>query len=133
MPTLPGLYAGFLTPPWLVIFMGLLGAVFGWLERWLLSECSPARLVMLAGVVIAALSYEEGLPGMLLAVRAAIVVAVAANVLGLARSRRGARGPESLAPRGDTHAPPAHLMSGPIEVGLAPDNPVSRSGSLLPR
>ena len=88
LPTLPGVYAGFLAPTWLVIFMAFLGAVFGWLERRLLSECTPARLVMLAGAVIAVLSYEEGLPGMLLALRAALVVAAAMKLLELARSRR---------------------------------------------
>jgi hypothetical protein len=91
LPTLPGLYAGFLSPPWLLIFMTLLGAVSGWAERWLLRECTPGRLVLLAGAVTAALRYEQGLPGMLLALRAALVIAMAVKVVEVVRGRLSRR------------------------------------------
>jgi hypothetical protein len=88
LPGLGGLYAGFL-PPWaLVAFLGLLGVLAGWAERWLLRSCTPARLVLLAGAVTAALDFEKGLPGMLVALRAAVVFAIAVKAIEAARERR---------------------------------------------
>jgi hypothetical protein len=87
LPTLAGLYAGFLPWPYLLILMGLLGMVAGWGERWLLRGATPARFVMLAGAVTAALDYEGGLPGMLLDLRAAAIVALAALILDRVRLR----------------------------------------------
>ena len=49
LPTLPGLYAGFLSPPWLALFLAFLGLLCGWGERWLFRHCTPARFVLLAG------------------------------------------------------------------------------------
>jgi hypothetical protein len=71
--------------------MTLLGAVSGWAERWLLRECTPGRLVLLAGAVTAALRYEQGLPGMLLALRAALVIAMAVKVVEVVRGRLSRR------------------------------------------
>lgn len=87
LPTLPGLYTGFLPWPWLIALMAILGGIVGWGERWLLREASPVRFVMLAGAVTAALDYEGGLPGMLLDLRAAAIIAVAAWALDRVRSR----------------------------------------------
>jgi hypothetical protein len=88
LPGLPGLYAGFLTPVWLAGFMAVLGAGAGWAERWLLRSWSPARMVLLAGAVTAALRFEQGLPGMLLAFRTAVAIAIAVKLLAVARGRR---------------------------------------------
>jgi hypothetical protein len=87
LPGLAGLYVGFLSAPWLIMFLGALGALCGRGERWLLRCRTPVRLVLLAGAVDAALCYEKGLPGMLVALRAAIVIAVIVR-LGEAALRR---------------------------------------------
>ncbi len=77
LPGLAGLYAGFL-PSWaLIAFLAGLGLLTGRWERWLLRERSPARLVLLAGAVTAALTYEQGLPGMLVAVRTGVALGLA--------------------------------------------------------
>jgi hypothetical protein len=81
LPTLPGLYVGFLTVPWLITLLALVGAAWGLAERWILARCTPARLVMLAGSVQAACCYEAGLPAMLVALRSTAVIAVAAWLL----------------------------------------------------
>jgi hypothetical protein len=78
LPSLPGLYAGLLPMPWLVMFLGALGVAWALAERWVLRCQSPARMVMLAGMLTAALHYEEGLPAMLVVMRSAAVVAVLA-------------------------------------------------------
>lgn len=76
LPALPGLYAGFL-PPWLLIaFLSLLGALCGAAEAWLFRSHSASRLVLMAGSIIAVLTYEQGLPGMLVAFRPAVAVVV---------------------------------------------------------
>jgi hypothetical protein len=72
------LYAGFLTPLWLVVLLAVLGAVWGRGEQWLLRSATPARMVILAGAVSAALRYEQGVPSMLVAIREAAVIAVIA-------------------------------------------------------
>jgi hypothetical protein len=92
IPGAPGLYFGFLTPAWLMILFGVLGAIFGWFERWLLRECTPARMVLLGGAVVAALRYEAGLPSMLVQMRSAVVLALlVSGVAALRASRRPAR------------------------------------------
>lgn len=88
LPGLAGMYAGFLSPAWLIAFLALLGAVGGWAERWLLRSWTPARLVLLAGAVTAALRFEQGLPGMLVTLRAAVVIAVAVRLAGAVLARR---------------------------------------------
>ena len=77
LPGLPGMYAGFLSPAALVIMLALLGLAAGWGERWLLRSFTPARVVMLAGALRTALLYEQGLQGMLVALRGAVVIALA--------------------------------------------------------
>jgi hypothetical protein len=93
LPTLPGLYVGFLSPPWLVLFLACLGAAFGWAERWLFRACTSARLVLFAGVVIAAFGYQGGLPAMLVDIRAAIFIIIAVKAIGVLRERSRRRVP----------------------------------------
>jgi hypothetical protein len=88
LPGLAGLYSGFLAPGWLIILLGALGALLGWAERGLFRSFSAVRLVLLAGSVIAVLDYEKGLPGMLIAFRAAAVTAAAVRVVQAIRSRQ---------------------------------------------
>ncbi len=114
LPTLPGLYAGFLSPPWLVLFLAFLGLLCGLGERWLFRRCSPARFVLLAGAVIAALVYEAGLPAMLVQLRAAAAIAVVVKVTELARGRSTSPGPRS---RGRTSPAAAGLPAGPDRPG----------------
>jgi hypothetical protein len=87
IPGLPGLYIGFLTPTWLIALFGLFGAIFGWFERWLLRERTPARLVLLGGAVTVALGLEAGLPGMLVQMRAAVALALVVYVVEVVRGR----------------------------------------------
>jgi hypothetical protein len=75
LPTMLGLYIGFLGPLWLVVMLAALGALIGWGERRLFRGTSPVHLVVLAAAVQAALTYEQGLPGMLVALRTAVVLA----------------------------------------------------------
>jgi hypothetical protein len=92
LPGFAGLYMGFLPPVWLAAFLGLVGIVGGIGERFLFRRCTPARFVMLAGAVTCALSYEEGLPGMLTALRAAAVVAAVVKLIEVVRVRRAHHG-----------------------------------------
>jgi hypothetical protein len=78
LPGFAELYAGFLSPPWLIAFLAACGIIGAMYERWLFRHRSPARLVMLAGTLTAAMNFEQGLPGMLVTVRTAAVVAVLA-------------------------------------------------------
>ena len=91
LPTLPGLYIGFLSAPWLIVFLAFIGLLCGWGERWLFRRCTPVRFVLLAGAVIAALFYEKGLPGMLVALRGAVVIAVIVKLIEVMRRPRGVR------------------------------------------
>jgi hypothetical protein len=88
LPGLGGMYAGFLSPAWLIALLGLLGAVAGWAEARLLRMAGPAGLVMLAGSVIAVLDFEKGLPGILLDLRTAAVLALAMKFADMAATRR---------------------------------------------
>lgn len=90
LPCLGGMYAGFLSPAWLVVFAALLGLLAGRGERWLMRRCTPARLVLLAGAVSAVSCYEAGLPAMLVAFRPAVPLAAAVSAAGMLRARRGA-------------------------------------------
>jgi len=80
LPGLAGFYAGFLSWPWLIAFLAVLGLLAGWAERALLRSASAARLVLLAGAVIMALDFEKGLPGMLAGFRAVVLLAVAVRL-----------------------------------------------------
>jgi hypothetical protein len=98
IPGMPGLYIGFLAPQWLVTLFGLLGIAFGWFERWLLRECTPARLILLGGAVVTALWFEAGLPAMLVQMRSAGVIALTVFVVGVLGNRtRSARSSTALA------------------------------------
>jgi hypothetical protein len=87
LPTLPGLYIGFLSAPSLIAFLAFIGLLCGWGERWLFRRCTPVRLVFLAGAVTAALSYEAGLPAMLLELRAAATLAGVVKLIEVIRVR----------------------------------------------
>jgi hypothetical protein len=91
LDTLPGLYMGLLPWPLLLALMAGLGLLCGWGERWLLQMVTPVRLVLLAGAVTAVFAYEKGLPGMLVALRSALLIAVAVKLIMLARVRRADR------------------------------------------
>lgn len=91
LPTLPGLYVGFL-PPWaLIALLATLGVLCGAAEAWLFRSHSVPRLVLIAGSAIAALSYEQGLPGMLVAFRPAVAIAGVAVAVGALRNGRMTR------------------------------------------
>jgi hypothetical protein len=81
LPGLGGMYLGYLSPLSLIAILGALGALAGWGERVLLRSWSAPRLVLLAGSVIGVLDYEQGIDGILLDLRTAVVLAVAARVL----------------------------------------------------
>jgi hypothetical protein len=91
LPTLPGLYIGFLSAPGLIAFLAFIGLLCGWGERWLFRRCTPVRLVLLAGAVTAALTYEAGLPGMLVALRSAAAIAVGVKLIEVMRVRNARR------------------------------------------
>ena len=91
LPTLPGLYIGFLSAPGLIAFLAFIGLLCGWGERWLFRRCTPVRLVLLAGAVTAALTYETGLPGMLVALRSAAAIAVGVKLIEVMRVRNARR------------------------------------------
>ncbi len=87
LPTLPGLYLGFLGPYWVIAFLAGLGVLCGWGERWLFRRLTVVRLVLVAGAMSAALSYEKGLPGMLIALRAAATLVICMKLIEIARGR----------------------------------------------
>jgi hypothetical protein len=85
-----GQYAGMLSPAQSAAFFMLLGGLLGLGERWLLRSCTPARLALLAGAVIAVLWYQAGLPVMVVQMRAAVVIALAVKAAAALRGRRQA-------------------------------------------
>ena len=91
LPTLPGLYTGFLSPPWLVLFLASLGVAFGLAERVLFRRFTSARLILLAATVLAAFTYEAGLPEMLIALRAGVAMAVVVKIIEAMRVRNARR------------------------------------------
>lgn len=91
LPTLPGLYIGFLRAPWLIAFLAFLGLLAGACERLLFRYRTPARLILLAGAIIAALTYEAGLPNMLVTLRSAATVAIVVKLIEVVRVRRARR------------------------------------------
>jgi len=82
---LPGMYIGFMSPLLLLVFMAFLGMACGFGERLLFRRWTVARIIVLAGAVTTALRYEQGLPGMLLAFRAAVVLAVTVKLIEIVR------------------------------------------------
>jgi hypothetical protein len=101
LPGLAGMYSGFLSPPWLILSLAGLGAVCGRAERWLFRRWTPARMVLLAGAVTVAFYYEQGLPGMLIVLRSAVVVALVVKITGALQGRKDApRRPRTTASPG---------------------------------
>lgn len=88
LPGLPGLLTGCLPWPWLILVMGMAGALWGSGERWVMARLTVPRLALTAGLVLAAADYEAGAPTMLVLLRAAAAVAVLAAAAGpVLRSR----------------------------------------------
>ncbi|HEX3958808.1 MAG TPA: hypothetical protein VHZ03_19635 [Trebonia sp.] len=79
IPSMVGTYIGMLSFPWLLLLFFFLGLVFGRFERWLLRECTPARVILLAGAIASALLYEAGLPTIMVQMRAAAALALVAK------------------------------------------------------
>jgi hypothetical protein len=96
LPTLPGLYMGFLASPWLIAFLAFLGLAAGRGERLLFRCCTPARLVLLAGAIAAALAYEQGLPGMAIPLRSAAILAFIVKLIEVVRAKHSRSRPVSL-------------------------------------
>jgi hypothetical protein len=107
IPGMPGLYIGFLAPAWLAALFGLLGVAFGWFERWMFRECTPARLVLLGGTVVAAIWFEAGLPVMLVQMRSAAALAFAVHIVEVLQARaRSAKSSSSPTAPCPTAIPP---------------------------
>ena len=88
VPTLLALYIGFIGPYWLMIFLAVIGVLCGWGERWLFRRFTAARTVVLAAVVEVAFKYEQGLPGMLVALRTVVVLALAVKLIEVSKKGR---------------------------------------------
>ena len=118
IPGLPGLYMGFLAPPWLMALFSLLGVAFGWFERWLLRERTPARIVLLGGAVTAALGLEAGLPAMLVQMRSALAVGLVIYVFQIVRGGAGsANSRSSLAAPSQAAMPQVTATHASPEIG----------------
>jgi hypothetical protein len=89
LPTFLGLDVGLVGPYWTMVLLAAIGVLCGWGERWLFRSVTPVRLVVLAAAVQASLSYEKGLPGMLVALRTAVVLAAAVWLTGAIQVRFG--------------------------------------------
>ena len=85
VPTLLALYIGFIGPYWLMIFLAVIGILCGWGEPWLFRRFTAVRTVVLAAVVEVVFKYEQGLPGMLVALRAVVVLALAVKLIEVAK------------------------------------------------
>jgi hypothetical protein len=89
VPTFLGLYFGFLGPYWLMVFLAIMGTLSGWGERWLFRRYTAVRVVAMATAVQAVFKYEQGLPGILVTLRTAVVLAIAVKVVEAVRGRVG--------------------------------------------
>jgi hypothetical protein len=111
IPSMVGTYIGMLSTPWLLALFAFLGLVFGWFERWMLRRCTPARVALLAGAVASALLYEAGLPAIVIQMRAAVVLAIAAKGAEMLLYRRNLlspqREPQVVSPRASATCGPA--------------------------
>ena len=90
LPGLPGMYAGFVKPFWLIALLAILGLVCGHAERFLLRRRPPTQIVLLAASVSAALTYEAGLPAMLVIIRNGIALALVVRLLSAVLPTRAA-------------------------------------------
>jgi hypothetical protein len=79
IPGMVGTYIGMLSFPSLLLLFGFLGFVFGRFERWVLRECTPARVILLAGAIGSVQLYQAGLPAIVVQMRAAAALALAAK------------------------------------------------------
>ena len=130
LPTFSGLYIGFVGPYGDIAFMAVAGLLSGFGEIWLLRRFTAARIAMLSAAVLAALSYEAGLPAMLPALRTGVILAVALWLA--AKVRRAGHRP---------HAHPASCVPGQCGPGPGPgldrdsspgrEITVARSGEML--
>jgi hypothetical protein len=87
VPTFLGLYFGFLGPYWLMVFLAIMGTLSGWGERWLFRRYTAVRVVTMATAVQVVFKYEQGLPGILVTLRTAVVLAIAVKIIEVVRGR----------------------------------------------
>jgi hypothetical protein len=95
LPTFLGLYLGFLGAGGLIAFLAVLGAAFGWAERWLMRRFTVPRLVALGAAFQASFAYEAGFPTMLVTLRTAAVLAGAVWAVQKARTAYSRRSPQA--------------------------------------
>ena len=91
VPTLLGLYIGFLGSYWLAGFAAIIGALCGWGERWLFRRFTPVRVVVMAICIQVVFKYEQGLPGILVTLRTAVVLAIAVKIIEAVQHRGAGR------------------------------------------
>ena len=90
VPTFLGFYFfGFLGPYWLMVFLAIMGTLSGWGERWLFRRYTAVRVISMATAVQVVFKYEQGLPGILVTLRTAVVLAIAVKVVEAVRGRVG--------------------------------------------
>lgn len=65
----------------LLIIALLAGVLLAVADRWALRKANPVRLLVGAGLVLGVLVYEQGLPGLMGATRAAVVLGIAMTLL----------------------------------------------------
>lgn len=106
LPGFAGMYIGFLSPAGLIMFLAAAGLLAGWAERLMFRCQFPVRMVLLVGGVIAAMDYEQGTQGILVAVRSAVAIALAVKLIEVIRVRR-ARGHDHH--RSSTFGPESRL------------------------
>ena len=80
-----GMYLGFLGPFWLIVFLAIIGAIFGWFERWIFLRLTAVRIVVLAATLQGLLAYEAGLPALLCSLRTAVILIIALKMVELVR------------------------------------------------
>ena len=83
-----GLYLGFLGRFGLIVFLAGIGAIFGLSEPWLFRKVTSVRIVFIASTILGVLSYEAGLPALLVSLRTGCILAVLVKLLEVARARR---------------------------------------------
>jgi hypothetical protein len=88
LPTMAGLYMAYIGTSGTVVFLALIGAMCGLGERWLFRRHTTVRLIILASSVQAALNYEGGLPTMIVALRAGVMLAAIAKIIEIVARRR---------------------------------------------
>jgi hypothetical protein len=69
-----GLFLGGTGAAGLAVLMLFFGLVMAYAERWVLRDITPLRILMLAGLVQGAAGFERGMSGILLSVRASLIL-----------------------------------------------------------